>query len=219
MNKERYNQVYSLLNKHLENDNIKRLIEYTFDPTSKETNGLSLSGLDKDSDTVEQLNNLGFKVIYPASLKEETVASMGTAEKYVYDSKMSQALVIDTKESHLSLDFANTIAKHYFSTGNSIIAGFDKKNNSITEYPHGNFAEGTNGEFQNLLNSLGFQTEMDEYGHVSVSSNIPYPAVQTSKFKQIFEKAKGKVQGAFAKLKSYINSKDQVKETDANERD
>lgn len=220
MNQERYEQASNLLSQHLkENSTMGGLIGVSFDPTSKENNGLSLSGLNRDSETVKKLESLGFKVIYPAKLTEREVARMNTENKYVYDAKMSNALVIDGNEQNLSLDFAQTIARHYFSTGYSMERGVDIKNNSVTEYSYGNFVEGTNNDFQDLLNDLGFQTEMNEYGNVTVSSNIPYPAVKKSKFEQIYNKAKGKIQGAFAKLKSIVTSKDQVKENDTNERE
>ena len=54
---------------------------------------------------------------------------------------------------------------------------------------------------------------------ISISSDIPYPAVRKSKLEQIYDKAKGKIQGVFAKLKALVNPKDQVKENDTNERE
>lgn len=215
MNQEKYEQVVDLLN---QNRKKGELIGESLDPTSKEANALSLT-LNKDSETVKKLERLGFKVIYPAQLAEEAVARMDVTQKYVYDAKMSNALIIDGKEQNLSLDFANTIARHYFSTGDSIIGGVDIENNTMTEYPHGNFVEGTNNDFQDLLNGLGFQTEMNEYGNITVSSDIPYPAVKKSRFEQIYDKAKGKIQGAFTKLKSLVTSKNKVKENDINERE
>ena len=218
MIQERYQQASNLLSQHLKENGSKVLIGDSFDRSSKEYNGLILSGLDRDSATVKKLESLGFKVIYPAPLTEKAVDRMDVGDKYVYDAKMSYALVIDGKEQNLSLDFANTIARHYFSNG-YVLEGVDFEKNSITEHPHGDFREGVSSEFQDLLNGLGFQTEMDERGNVTVSSDIPYPVVRKSKLEQICDKAKGKIQGVFAKLKALVNPKDQVKENDTNERE
>lgn len=219
MIQERYQQASNLLSQHLKENDSMGLIGVSFDRSSKEYNGLSLSGLDRDSATVKKLESLGFKVIYPAPLTEKAVDRMDVGDKYVYDAKMSDALVIDGKEQNLSLDFANTIARHYFSNGYGMIGGVDFEKNSITEYPHGDFKEGVSSEFQDLLNGLGFQTEMDERGNVTVLSDIPYPAVRKSKLEQIYDKANGKIQGVFAKLKALVNPKDQVKENDTNKRE
>ena len=73
-----------------------------------------------------------------------------------------------------------------------------------------------------LLGSVGFEPviEGEKYDKsISISSDIPYPAVRKSKFEQIYDKAKGKIQGVFAKLKALVNPKDQVKENDTNERE
>lgn len=219
MNQERQKQAINLLNQYAEKNEPREIIGYSSDPTSKdEANGFVLNGLARDSGTVEELESLGFKVIYPAKIKEGEIGRWGLETKKINKIFGNNALVIDGEEKHLSLDFANMIAKHYFSCGYSI-SGVNIQNNSITEYPHGNFEEGANIEFQNLLNDLGFKTQMTEYGNVTVSSDIPYPAVKKSKFEQIYDKAKGKIQGAFAKLKSFVTSKEQVKENDTNERE
>lgn len=217
MNLSRIEEARNLL-KQYDNQNHTFYMGAICDPSTMETNGLVQYNLKRDSETVKTLESLGYKVIYPAQLTEDKVARMDVTEKYLYDERMNQALVIDGNEKQLSLDFANAIAKHYFSNG-LVMAGVDIENNSITEYPHGEFVEGVNKDFQDLLNSIGFQTEMNEHGHVAVSSKIPYPAVKKSKFKQIYDKAKGKIQESFAKLKSLVNSKNKVKENNTNERE
>ncbi len=222
MIQERFEQALNLLGQHLKDNvpmgNLGKL-GISMDRSSGEKNGLSLSKLDKNSDTVKKLEDLGFKVIYPAPLTEKAINEMSVGERYVYDAKMNTALVIDGNEQNRSLDFARTISQHYFSNGSGMRTGLDTKNNSITEYPFGDFEEGVSAGYQDLLNDLGFKTEMNEYGNVTVSSDIPYPAVKRSKIEQIYDKAKGKVQGIFAKLKGLVNSKDKVQENDTNERE
>lgn len=219
MIQERYEQASSLLSKHLKENDLMGLIGVSHDPSSKEYNGLSISGLNRESDTVKKLESLGFKVIYPAQLTEQAVDRMDDVQKYVYNAKMSTALVIDGSEKCLSLNLENLIAKYYFDAGMPDIAGLDSQNNSITRYPRYDFPPETNANYKDLLDDIGFQTEMDENGRVTVSSDIPYPAVRKSKFEQIYDKAKGKIQGAFAKLKALVNPKDKAKENDTNERE
>ena len=66
---------------------------------------------------VTELSKLNGKVyVY---LRDEVIARMSTAERYVYDDKMKRALIIDGKESSHSLDFAKMISDHYLSADTS----------------------------------------------------------------------------------------------------
>lgn len=219
MIQERYEQASNLLSQHLKENNQMGMIGVSRDPSSKENNGLTIAGLNRDSDTVKELESLGFKVIYPAQLTEQAVDRMDDVQKYVYNAKMSTPLIIDGSEKCLSLNLENLLAKHYFKAGMPDIAGFDSRNNSITRYLRHGFPPETNANYKKLLDDLGFQTEMDDKGRITTSSNVPYPAVRKSKFEQIYEKAKGKIQGAFAKLKELVNQKDKAKENETNERE
>lgn len=217
MIQERYEQAHSLLSEHLKENGIIE-IGCSYDPSSKEYNGLTIPRLNRESDKVKNLESLGFKVIYPAQLTKQEVDRMDDVQKGAYNAEMSTALVIDGSEKCLSLNLENIIAEHYFYAGMPDIAGLDSKSNSIVRYPRDEFPPETNANYKELLDDIGFQTEMDEKGIVTISSDIPYPAVKKSKFEQIYDKAKEKIQGVFAKLKDFVNPKDKIKENNTNER-
>lgn len=167
-------------------------------------------------ETVSELESLGFKVIYPAQLTEKAISKMDSAQQSVYNGQMNNALIVDTQGTH-TLDEAQLISEHYFQAG-YISNGIDGQSNSVTSYPIGDFKEGSNKEYKDILDSVGYETSIDDKGHVVASSNIPYPAVKKSKFAKIYDNAKGKIQGVFNKLKSIVNTKGQTKENDSNER-
>ena len=220
MIQERYEQMDDLLRQYLNENNQMGLMGECKDPSSKEYNGLVCPGLDRESETVKKLESLGFKVIYPAPLREEIVDRMDEAKRYSYMARMNNALVIDGKENCLSLNLEDLIAKHYFAAGITPLAGMDFQNNSVTRYGNNyDFPPETNANYKALLDDIGFQTEMDDKGNVTTSSNIPYPVVRRSKFERIYDKAKEKIQGAIAKLKALVNPKNKVQENDNNERE
>ena len=134
-----------------------------------------------------------------------------------YDNTVAIAqMQVETNQT-LAIELQN-YATNYYSAGNGCISGVDYKENTTTQYPVGDFKEGANTQLRNILSRLGFETQIDEKGKVTTSSDIPYPAVKRAKFAQIYNKAKEKIQGAFTKLKALVNSKDQDKEKDTNER-
>ena len=185
----------------------------------KETIGYRMSDLEPY--TVKDLEALGFKVIYPAELSEDRVYRMSTREKYFYDYQMKEALIIDGKEQSHSLELAKIISNHYLSA-DTIPPGYwgiDETGTSLTkdiEFDH--YKEGTAEKLQELLSDIGVNPTLDGES-ITISSDIPYPTVRKSKFEQIYDKAKGKIQGTFAKLKALVKPKDQVKENNTNERE
>ncbi len=227
MKQERNEQVMKILeeyrDEYTKNGKIAPAIGSQMDPNLKENIGIYMRELKRDSDTIKKLEGLGFKAIYPAELSEEAIARMSTAERYVYDEQMKDALIIDGKETNHSLDFAKMISDHYLSTDTSHhFWGLYNEDKSIKRYIESNHKEGTAENLVELLGSVGFKTAIEgekEDKSVSISSDIPYPTVRKSKFEQIYDKAKGKIQGVFAKLKTLVNPKDQVKENDTNERE
>ena len=220
MNKERSQEVMGLLEEYMSNHG-KQIIGESKDPTFKEENGYSLR-LSKDSNTVKDLEARGFKVIYPAKLKDEFEQPNGQGEfikgKYLNEQFKDNAFIIDSSEKP-SLDLANAIARHYFLEGENghILTGMDAKSNAMTFFTHGSgYIDGANQDFSELLNGMGFETQIDEYGRVTASSNIPYPApaIQKSKFEQIYDKARGKIKDMFSKIKSIAHSKEQKQNND-----
>ena len=228
MNQERNEQVLKVLREHREkiqeNGKIAPLIASNRDSVLKEDIGYTMYGMERDSEAVKKLESLGFKVIYPAELSEEKVSRMSDVDRYVYEDKMKRALIIDGKETNLSLEFGKMISDHYLSADTPThLWGFDKENNSLTNHiVLGHHKEGTDENLQALLESVGFNPTLDGEKYdksITISSDIPYPAVKRSKFEQIYDKAKGKIQGMFAKLKSIVKPKDQVKENEQDERE
>lgn len=228
MNQEKNEQVLNVLREHREkiqkNGEVAPLIGSHRDSTLKEDIGYIMLGLERDSETVKRLEGLGFKAIYPAELSEETISRMSDVEKYVYEDKMKRALIIDGKEPNLSLEFAKMISDHYLSADTSThLWGLDKTNNSLTNHIGlGHHKEGTAENLQELLSSVGFNPTLDGEKYdksITISSDIPYPAVRKSKLEQIYDKSKGKIQEVFAKLKAFVNQKDKVKENDTDERE
>ena len=107
-------------------DALETMLKVHTTPHSKEVTGLTLPGLDKNSDTVKKLEEAGFKVVYPAELTEQATENMDEVEKYAYDKLLGTALVIDGNEENLSLDFANTISsffKRYVSALSTVVNG------------------------------------------------------------------------------------------------
>lgn len=219
MNQDRSKQAINILNEYNKKRKIEEqeFIKTSENPHTHEDIGYSLK-MDKNSKEIQQLEDLGFKVIFPAELTEEAVAKMDVAQRHEYDTKLNEALIVDTNGQH-SLDLASVIAKHYFQEGHCM-QGVSAQSNSLTEYSHGEFKEGNNQEYKKLLDEIGYETTMDENGRVTAFSDIPYPAVQKSKIEQIYENAKGKINGIFSAIKNRFNSKnqDQVKENEENER-
>lgn len=228
MNQERNNQVWSILREYQDQEKNKdyysRPIGCFQDPASHEVIGYKVEKLERNSKTVKQLESLGFKAVYPAELSEKEISYMDVGEKYVYESRMKNPLIIDTKETNLSLDYAQLISDHYLSAYRVPSAwGVNKNANSLTTtIDLGHYKEGTDKNLQKLLNSVGFNPTLDGEPYsrnFTVSSDIPYPIVKKSKFEQIYDKAKGKIKGMFEKLTSIVKPKDKIKENEQNERE
>ena len=92
-----------------------------------------------------------------------------------------------------------------------MLGGIDSEINATSVYPRGDFEENVSKEYNDLLNRVGFTTEMDKEGKVTAFSNIPYPIAKRSKFREIYNSAKDKIQGMFAKIKSIVKP-DKTKE-------
>lgn len=208
MKKERFDQADRLLEEYSREKGIDTLVGVNTDPHSGEYSTLSYSGLDRDSDTVKKLEEAGFKVVYPAELKEQEVDKMDDDKRAEYDIKLRTALIVDGKEETRSLDLANAISSHYFSTGHGLMGGVSAENNSITEFPQGQFVDGSSDKLNKLFTDLGYESQVTENGDITVKSDIPYPTVQKSKFRQLYDMGKEKISSSFAKLKSFFKAKE-----------
>lgn len=219
MTKERDDLLYQILSERPKDDQWRSMMGSSIEPSTKQPNGTTVPGLDRNSYTVKKLEANGFKVIYPAPLSKEAIERMDVSAKTVYEMNQSYALVIDGSEKTLSLSFEQLINTHYFWHGLPTISGVDLQRNAITRYSRSDFPPETNANYKKLLDDLGFQTEMDEHGSVIVSSDIPYPTVRKSWFEKIYNTARDKVQGTFEKLKNLVKSKEKTKENEPDERE
>ena len=217
MTKERNELLYQILSER-SRDGQWGIMGSSTEPSTKQPNGTIVPGLDRNSDTVKRLEQIGFKVIYPAPLSEDMEDRMSVGRKKVYDLNKNYALVIDSREKTLSLSFEQLIHDCYFKHGMTI-SGVDSKNNTVTRYTDNEFPPETNANYKKLLDDLGFQTEMDEHGSVIVSSDIPYPTVRKSLFEKIYNTARDKVQGTIEKLKNLVKSKKKDKENELDDRE
>ncbi len=218
MNKEREELLTQILEKAGEEKKIEVPFGNSRDPHFQETTALYAQYEQIDSDLIEDLEAAGFKSIFPAKLPDEAIERMDKLSRDRYERKMRHSMIVDTQEPHRTVDLVHTIAKHYYSTGDvEPLSGIDKRDNSITEFPWGNFREGSSEEFSQILRDIGYQTEIGENGQVKAFSDVPYPVVKKSKFGQIYDKAKGRIKDVFSKIKSMVSSKEETKENNSNE--
>ena len=188
------------------------------DPQTKEEIGY-YTKLDKEKDShlIEEMEARGFKIIYPAKLKDDAQIYMKEGEKlhgkYYNQQVENDALIMDLNEPK-SLEVAGMIANHFFKEKH-IFELVDFENNSMGVYEDKDFEEGSIKKYEDLLNEIGYETTIDKNGMVTAFSDIPYPEVKKSKFEQIYDKAKGKIKGMLSAIKNKLNTKD--KEQDKEE--
>ncbi len=210
MKQERSKEVLEILN--------GRETDFQSDPQTKEKIGY-FTKLDKEKNShlIEEMEARGFKVIYPAKLKDDAQIYSGTGimveGKYFNQTVENHALIMDLNEPK-SLEIAGMIANHFFEQKHMFqLADFE--NNSMGVYEDKDFEEGSNKKYADLLNEIGYETTIDENGMVTAYSDIPYPEVKKSKYEQIYDKAKGKIKGMLSAIKNKLNIKD--KEQDKEE--
>ena len=216
MKQERLEQI----SKVFENDTYKIFGTHT-DPNVQGTLGVTYEeNIEPNSPEAKKLEDLGFKLIYPAELSQSAQERLSEDDRFSYKQSQSHPLIIDSQETP-TIGLAKSIAHHYFSSANNnhMLYGYDYKQNSISVHPNEyNFKDGTMENFMQVLNELGFETTSPgkNFG-VNIHSNIPYPFVQQSKFQDIFGRAKGKVKETFNKLKSFIKPKEVERNTEGPE--
>ncbi len=213
MKEDRLSIVYDMLNNH--EDTKSELVSYNIDPSSKRQCALNVK-LSKDSPLLHELESQGFKAIYPAELADEEIARMNEDQRFMYELNSQHALLVDSKEPHLSLNLAGQIASHVYSnSGAGVLDGLNTKDNTLTFFPgcSSRFKEGTHENLQATLTALGYKADLDK-DSVTVQSNIPYPSVNKSKFAKIFEMAKDKIHSVAEKLGLHKNKEPKVKQDD-----
>lgn len=216
MKKERLEQISKIFS----NDNYT-ILGYHTDPQLQETTSVTHENIDPNSKEAKRLEAAGFKLIYPAELNSETLENYSQFDEdvfntHLYEVQMAYPLIVDSNQAP-TLDFAQHIISHYLLQDNigGRIYGCDKVNNATSIDPKAaHFKEGSIENLIEVLNSFGFSASLDEFGLLNVHSDIPYPTVPKSKFQGMFEKTKGKLKDTFNKLKSFLKTKENEKDTE-----
>lgn len=218
MKKERLEQISNIFSTET-----YKMFGYNRDPQIQETTGVTHGNIDPNSEEAKRLEAAGFKLIYPAELNPETLESYSHLSEdnfapYLYESNMTRPLIVDSNERP-TLTFAQNIISHYLSQDlGGHIYGYDLKNNTIDRsIAPKHFKDGSIEKLTEMLNGFGFSTSLDELGNLNVHSDIPYPTVPKSKFQGMFEKAKGKLKDTFNKIKSFLKTKENEKDTEGPE--
>ena len=186
----------------------------------------------RNPEVIRKLETLGFKVIYPAEISEndqKRLEEIDISDKYTYELRRDNALIVDTQLQHHSMSLAVTIAEHYFSLGKEYASdyGLDMGGlgiNQLFECMSEGFRAQHENEFDEILKSVGFETEqaqnIGEMSYLKIHTDGQMYPVKQSKFGQIYMNAKDKIQGMFNKIKAIVKpkTKEKEKENDSNER-
>ena len=89
------------------------------DPYTHIQESLSVK-MKRDPEVIKKLEALGFKVIYPAEISEndqKRLEEIDISDKYTYELRRDNALIVDTQLQHHSMSLEEKIAEHYFSLG------------------------------------------------------------------------------------------------------
>lgn len=201
------------------------------DPHTHIQESLSVK-MKRDPEVIKKLEALGFKVIYPAEISEndqKRLEETDISDKYTYELRRDNALIVDTQLQHHSMSLAGKIAEHYFSLGKEYASDYGLTelggvgdNQLLESMPKGFKAQHAN-EFDEILKSVGFETEKENSGnfnYLKIHTDGQIYPVKQSKFSQIYMNAKDKIQGMFNKIKSMVKTKTHEKEkkNDSNER-
>ena len=160
-------------------------------------NGLRIP---QNSPEVKKIEGLGYKVIYPARLKDDKVAQMDISKRKEYEARMNTALIVNPAGKH-TVDLESLISRHYFQNG--IEMGGMGLNYVVTR-ASGDFDGDYNQEYKQMLDSLGFQTTIDQNGLVTTYFDEPIHSVNETKFEQIYNESRSKVQETLKKIKEAI---------------
>lgn len=214
---------------HKEVDFTDRMMGVGTDPYTHIQESLSVK-MKRNPEVIKKLEALGFKVVYPAEISEsdqKKLEEKDNEDKYIYNIRRDNALIIDTQLQHHSMSLANTIAKHYFSLGKEYASDYGVDiggigNNQLFERMSEGFRAQHENEFDEILKSVGFETEqaqnIGDMSYLKIHTDGQMYPVKQSKFSQIYMNAKEKIQGMFNKIKAIAKPKTKEKENDSNER-
>lgn len=225
MNKDRQELMFNIIGEYCKKNNqLGPLLGSHGCTELAETVAYTLSDykIGKDSPLIGQLTQAGFKVIYPAEAPIKYVESMTEEQRSDYNYNQAKGLIVDARADKHPMGLANIIAGHYYADVGGILGGYD--DNKITYhnglYPGKDEEQNKiNKNFSNILNELGYETEINEHGEVTAKGDMLYPMVQKSKLQQIFDNAKSTIQNVFNKLKSTLDKKQNSRDQIENERD
>lgn len=225
MNIQKQETLFNIIKKwSKENNNLPPLLGECTCSELEETVAYKLSdySISKDSPLIEELTKAGFKVIYPAEAPKEQIELMTEDQKDDYKYNQNTGMIVDANADMHPIGLASMIAQHYYSNVGGVLGGY--QDNKIHFYDGiylGKPEEKAkiDEDFRKMLDELGYETKTNESGETLAKGDMPYPTVQKSKFQQIFDTAKSKIQSTFAKIKSTLSQKQNSKEQVENERD
>ena len=161
--------------------------------------------LDRNSRKVQELENEGYKIIFPAELSQQAVDKMEPDEKEHYEINKRLAMIVDSAEDCHSLDLARDIATHYYSNCAGTITGVDYEQNALAIFPYGDYDPNTHQELHKIYSELGYTASLDGE-QLSINSDEPYYCVTKSKFQQIYFDTKDKLHTMIENMSTFIKN-------------
>ena len=166
---------------------------------------LVMDGLNRDNledlKIIEELEEAGFKLLYPEEFKSAYLQRFDEKERGFYEINQKKPLVVDTREENCSLELADNIIKRVLH--GYVKGSYSEEDNRKTyeDVDEEIFEDGVMDRLVEILNDVGFKdVEVEKVDSIDgpknilkVSSSIPYQSVNKSKFGQIYEESKGKI--------------------------
>ncbi len=236
MKDERERQIRRILNKYecmgRAGEGERFRVHYQKDGASNEV-GYVCGTIDreKNGDMIDELEELGFKVMYPMGLKPNLLANKKEDEKeelvniLIHNSQRTSALIVDRNEQHHTAELLNTIMSHY-QWGLRLYAGYglagQGAKNATKEGRYRPLLDSRSEDnifyrsdprlidegmgFEERLESVGFDCKWaDDRGarfKVKTDDNIKIQKVDQSSFKKAYYKAKTTIKDVFNKIKN-----------------
>lgn len=153
--------------------------------------------IQRGSPEAERLEKAGYVLVYPkiADYPKDGIE----VNEYL---NQNDAMILDKVSKNPNVDVIHSIAMHYNKEDRPDLA-LQEKDGSLT------FA--ADEGLKKIYDEIGIEYEEKENGDITVRSDVKMKEIPKSKMAQIYDKAKGKIKGAFNNLKNFFKGKDQNK--------
>ena len=206
------------------------MIEQYTDLSNGETSAYRLKLDRSNAGVVAAIKNLeesGYQVIFPAEVSEETLMKMSEGDRITYNALKNEGLVVDATGRHNGAVF-DQISEHYFSLCSKLGQPQDRvshmgcinADNSITTDITAistDIQEKYSRGFNEVLSRVGFNTQRDETGGVKAFCDEPIQFAKKSNFRNIYDKAKGKINETIKNFKNAFRNRNNQKEVQNDE--